>query len=385
VISPGEWSDSFEADISNFLGRRDNIIKPIGSVMAWFKVNADKSSLYVAVDNSFDTVLEDHDEIALYVDDNNDGLYPAPGDSTEGNFWAAHYASGDVIRFRPIYSTGGVGSTFLLPNPEIKVSTATGHIVYEFVIPLGTASNWQIGFNNQDQSGIFIFALDDPINYDGWWPCLNQNIFTAEGYGVITFGAVDEIPPPPQNLILENPVAQNIMLEWDQPNITDFGHFNIYWSTDGGATFPKLDSTIGVQYFLTVPSNGLYKFYVTTVDRAGHESVPSNIVETNVVIGIPETDQANSLTMIKLGPNPFTRQLYIDFRVRNETFLTVRIFDINGKLLKTLYDSKITAGMHHIGWNGKDQAGHDLQPGIYMVRFYPENGIPSTFKAVRRR
>jgi len=385
VISPGEWNDAFEVDISNFLGRKDNIYRPIGSVMAWFKVDAAKSSLYVAVDNTFDQVLEDHDEIALYIDDNNDGLYPAPGDSTEGNYWAVHYASGDVIKFRPIYNTGGVGTTFFLPNPQIKVSSATGHLVYEFVLPLGTADNWQIGFNSQDQSGIFIFALDDPTNYDGWWPCLNQNIFTAEGYGVITFGAVDGVPPPPLNLLLENPVAQNIMLKWDQPNITDFDHFNIYWSNDGGTTFPMLDSTIGVQYFLTVPNNGLYKFYVTTVDRAGHESVPSNIVETNVVIGIKEQGGLNDISMIKMGPNPFMQQLNLDFKILNETNLTIRIFDMSGKPVKTLYDSKVTAGLHHLVWNGDDRAGNDLQPGIYMVQFNTTNGNPASFKIVRER
>ncbi|MEI7725707.1 MAG: FlgD immunoglobulin-like domain containing protein [Bacteroidota bacterium] len=382
VISPGEWSDAFEVDISNFLGRRDNIFRPIGSVMAWFKVNPAKNSLYVAVDNTYDVTLEDHDEIALYVDDNNDGLYPAPGDSTEGNYWAAHYASGDVIKFRPIYNTGGVGSTFFLPNPQIKVSAATGHVVYEFVIPLGTASNWQIAFNSQSQSGAFIFALDDPANYDGWWPCQNQNIFTAEGYGVITFGAVDEVPPPPLNLTLVNPVAQNIMLGWDQPNITDFDHFNIYWSNDGGVTFPKLDSTIGVQYFLTVPSNGLYKFYVTTVDRAGHESTASNIVQTNVVIGITDPGLVNDITMVKMGPNPFTNQLNIDFKVLKETQLTILIFDVTGKQVKRLYDSKISAGMHHIKWNGTDEAGNELKPGIYMIRFFTGNGRPVSFKVV---
>ncbi len=385
VISPGEWADAFETDISNFLGRRDNIIRPIGSVMAWFKVNAAKSELYVAVDNTYDVTLEDHDEIALYVDDNNDGLYPAPGDSTEGNYWAAHYASGDVIKFRPIYNNGGVGNTFFLPSPQIKVSAATGHIVYEFVIPLGTASNWQVGFNSQSQSGIFIFALDDPTNYDGWWPCLNQNIFTAEGYGTITFGAVDGIPPPPLNLSLNNPVAQNIMLQWDQPAITDFDHFNIYWSTDGGATYPKLDTTVGVQYFITVPSNGLYMFYVTTVDKAGHESVPSNIVQTNVVIGIQEPGQGSDISMIKLGPNPFVQNLGIDVRVAHDTRLTIRVSDLNGNLMQTLYDSEISAGVQHIDWSGQDHSGNSLQPGMYMIQLFTEHGNPVTFKIVKGR
>jgi hypothetical protein len=384
VISPGEWDDAFEVDISNFLGRRDNIIRPLRSVMAWFKVNPEKTFLYVAVNNIFDTVLEDHDEIALYVDDNNDGLYPAPGDSTEGNFWAAHYASGDVIKFRPIYNNGGVGLTFYLPDPQIKVSDASGHPVYEFAIPIGKDFNWQIGFNDQDQSGIFIFALDDPTNYDGWWPCLNQNIFTAEGYGTITFGAIDLIPPPPGNLFIENPVPENIMLKWDQPDIDDFDHFNIYWSTDGGSDFSILDSTIGIQYFLTAPSNGIYAFYVTTVDRAGHESTASNTVQTDVNTGIADPDKVNAFQMIKIGPNPFDHKLSIDFRVVEETRLVINIFDINGKLVNKLYDAKAGKGEHHLDWNSSTNAGNDLPTGIYMLQFYTTIGNPVSIKIVKR-
>lgn len=384
VISQGEWSDAYEVDISNFLGRRDNIIRPVRSVMAWFKVNPEKTELYVAVNNIFDTVLEDHDEIALYVDDNGDGLYPAPGDSTEGNYWAAHYASGDVIKYRAIYNNGGVGATYYLPDPQIKVSDATGHPVYEFVLPLGTDTSWQIAFNNQDQSRIFIFALDDPTNYDGWWPCLNQNIFTAEGYGTITFGAVDGTPPSPENLVLENPVPEDIMLRWDQPDISDFDYFNIYWSNDGGLTFPLLDNTVGVQYFLTAPANGTYMFYVTTVDRAGHESTPSNTVQTDVNTGIAGPGQGNDIRMIKLGPNPFTHQLNIDFSLVNETRLAIRIFDINGKLVKILCDAKTGAGEHNLDWNGTNNEGNELQPGVYMLQFYSSNGSLPSFKIVKK-
>jgi hypothetical protein len=383
TISPGEWSDAFRTDISNFFGQRDNTPRPIGSVTGYFKVNPEKTALYVAVDNTVDAVFEDHDEVALYVDDNNDGVFPSPGDDSEGNYWAAHYASGDVIKYRPIYGNGGVGTVVFLPNPQIKASNATGHLVYEFVIPLGTDSTWQIAFNSQDQSGIFIFVLDDPVDYNGWWPCTNQNIFTAEGYGVITFGAEDLVPPPPMNLQLDNPVAQNILLHWDQPGINDFDHFNIYWSMDGGSSYTKLDTTIGVQYYYTVPANGIYYFYVTTVDQAGQESVPSNIVETNVVIGMEDFLQAGEISMIRLGPNPFRHQLGIDLRLDRPTRLEAKIVDLFGNSICTFYESGIGAGSYHLAWNGKDHSGNEAGPGVYMVRFRTAGGSIQTFKVVK--
>jgi WD40 repeat protein len=278
IISAGEWTDAFRADISDFLGTRDNTPQPIGSVIAYFKVNAAKTSLYCAVENFNDVVLEDHDEVAFYVDDNNDKAFPPTGDDSEGNYWPVHYATGDLIRYRPLYNNGGVGTTIEIPNPQIHVSASTGHVVYEFVIPLGPGENWNINFNGQSQSGICSFVLDDPSNFDGYWPVTNLNLFNPAGYGVINFGDEDEVPPPPANLALLNqPPSMDIRLTWNQPDINDFDHFNIYSSVDLGI-FNIIGTTVGVEFFYTLPSGGSYVFYVTTVDRAGHESIPSETV-----------------------------------------------------------------------------------------------------------
>ena len=381
VLSPGEWSDAFRVDLSDFLGIYDNAPDPISSVIGYFKVNAAMTELYVAVENFDDTILNDHDEIALYVDDNHDGVFPPSTDNSEGNYWAVHYASGDLIRYRPIYNTGGVGAIVLVPNAQVKVSGASGHIVYEFVIPLGTDSTWQINFNNQNQSGIFIFALDDPSSFNGWWPCLNSNIFSPAGYGVITFGATDQVPPPPNNLQLFNPVAQNIMLQWEQPDINDFDHFNIYEAVNGGS-FTLLDHTIGVQYFLTV-TNGNYRFYVTTVDQTGHESVPSNIVTADVTVGLPAL--TGEISMFKFGPNPFTDQLIIDLKTEKQTLMQAVIYDLNGIPIYTLVNSQVGQGYHHFIWNGENAEGNNLPAGIYTMVIRTGGGMFNTYKLVKIR
>jgi len=382
IISPGEWSDAFMVDLSNVLGRYDNIVRPIGSVMGYFKVNENKTALYVAVDNKNDVSLKDHDEVALYIDDNNDGSYPEPGDDSEGNYWAVYYGSGNLIKYRPIYNTGGVGTTIELVNPQIEVSDLSGHVVYEFVLPLGHDYPWQINYNANNESGLFVFVLDDPSYYTGWWPCQNMNIFTPEGYGKITFGAIDELPPPPENLQIEVGFGGKIMLHWTQPTINDFNHFNIYWLAEGSPNFTLLDTTVGVQYFYTVPSSGLYKFYVTTVDNTGHESVPSNIVQANIIIGIDEFILNEDFSSIKIWPNPFEGILNIDIEAMKETNLSIRITDMSGKLIANVFDSRISKGYHHFTWEGKMDNGKLLKPGVYLINLMSETGYIQTYKLV---
>ncbi|MCP4711713.1 MAG: hypothetical protein GY869_24100, partial [Planctomycetes bacterium] len=144
TISDGEWTDAFVVDCSDFLGTYDAEPNPIGSVMAYFKMNEEETELYLACINYNDAVLEDHDEVALYIDDNNDDVFPESGgpDISEGNYWAAYYASGCVIKYRPLFSPTGSGDVIELTDPQIAVSNATGYIVYEFVIPIG-AEYWE--------------------------------------------------------------------------------------------------------------------------------------------------------------------------------------------------------------------------------------------------
>jgi len=370
TISPGEYDCAFQIDQSDFLGKNDNSVNPIGSVMGYYMASPDKSMLYVAVENFNDVVLEDHDEIALYVDDNNDGTYPATGDDSEGNYWAVYYASGNLIRYRPIYNTGGVGTVVELTDPQIEVSIATGHMVYEFAIPLGSDQNWKINFNEQSQSGMFMFALDDPSNFDGYWPCTNPQIFNPVDYGTITFGGADQTPPAPSGLTLfwfpEAPF--NVMLDWTTAPINDFDHNNIYWSNDGGLTFNLYDETIGTQYFIELPGVANYHFYVTTMDKTGHESDPSNIAICDIISSLPENQPSKNYLVSDIQPNPFREQVSFNVSSFKASHVSILITGTDGMLIRSLFSGTLSEGTHRFVWDATTQAGVKARPGIYLMQ-----------------
>ncbi|MBI9038257.1 MAG: T9SS type A sorting domain-containing protein, partial [Bacteroidales bacterium] len=275
IISEGEWDDAFLIDNSDFLGTYDNTIVPVGSVMGYYKSNDANTELYVAYIDYNDDILVDHDEVALYIDDNNDGSFPPPEDLSEGNYWAAHYASGDVIKYRPIFNTGGVGDVIYLDDPQIAVSNSAGYVVYEFVIPIGS-EYFELNPGPEGKSSLAVFVLDDPSAFDGWWPYNNQNLFAPTGFGTMSLNAVNEIPPAPENLCASI-IESTAIIEWSMPEINDFDYFNIY--SEFNREFSLLGSTVGTQFLYDLPEFGVYQFYVTTVDNSGQESDPSETVE----------------------------------------------------------------------------------------------------------
>jgi hypothetical protein len=358
TMSAGEWDDAFLLDASDFLGQYDVMPNPVGSVPMWYKVNEAGDELYVACINYNDTELEDHDEVALYIDDNNDGMYPDPDDNSEGNYWAAYYASGCEIRYRPIYNTGGVGTVLYLENPQIAVSDATGVIVYEFMIPIGE-EDWMLN-PNDDQSRLFSFTLDDPANFDGYWPCDNPQIFLPNDYGHITFNAEDLAPTPPTNIDIAwfGSGTVDIVLEWQKPLINDFDHYNIYNYVPGGE-WEILDNTIGTQYFYQTDLDYM-EFYVTTVDYAGQESEPSEIVVYDIAIG---TEEINTDIFQSVYPNPSNGDVHISLDIPQTGNYDINICSLDGKTVQDLHTGNLKSGLHTLKWNGDH-----LQNGIYLIQ-----------------
>jgi hypothetical protein len=66
-------------------------------------------------------------------------------------------------------------------------------------------------------------------------------------------------------------------------------------------------------------------------------------------------------------PNPFAVNTTLVFSLPRRAPVTLRIFDLRGRLVKTLASGQMEAGSHTVHWNGTDQSGHPTGDGIYMA------------------
>jgi len=70
---------------------------------------------------------------------------------------------------------------------------------------------------------------------------------------------------------------------------------------------------------------------------------------------------------IKIYPNPFVTNLRIEVSLSQGQQLNCEIFDITGKLIKTLYEGR-SEGQQLLIWDGKDNRNHEVPPGVYFCR-----------------
>jgi hypothetical protein len=69
------------------------------------------------------------------------------------------------------------------------------------------------------------------------------------------------------------------------------------------------------------------------------------------------------------APNPFTRETGISYSLAAEGRVSVAVYDVAGRRVRTLVDEVMPAGEHSAAWNGRDESGAGVASGIYFVRF----------------
>jgi hypothetical protein len=70
-------------------------------------------------------------------------------------------------------------------------------------------------------------------------------------------------------------------------------------------------------------------------------------------------------------PNPFNPFTNIAFTTRVDALVSLRIYDLSGRLVRTLKTDELTgAGYHIIGWDGKDDAGFSQPSGAYLTQIW---------------
>jgi len=67
-------------------------------------------------------------------------------------------------------------------------------------------------------------------------------------------------------------------------------------------------------------------------------------------------------------PNPFNPATRIAFGLERPARVSLRIYDVSGRLVRTLVDAQLGEGRHEAFWDGKDASGAAAASGIYFCR-----------------
>lgn len=228
----------------------------------------------------------------------------------------------------------------------------------------------------EDTYAVVAPTLRDSTIADGPWRTTFRVTALTATPGVFFHSApdsgssVDNLAPfVPTNLFVAYHTGPGNYLSWDEAPVADFQYFRIYRSPDpaappSGATF--VHATTSQNWLDTAYNGGAVYYRVTAVDFAGNESAPAAPAG---VSGVGEDEARPAAATLGPGtPNPFHAATRLSFALPVAGPVTLEIFDVAGRRVRTLLEAVRPAGAQAAEWDGRDDDGRRVPAGVYLSR-----------------
>jgi len=117
---------------------------------------------------------------------------------------------------------------------------------------------------------------------------------------------------------------------------------------------------------------------------------PDNwVLEEHTEVGYVSVDEGGTwqtekaLALHQNVPNPFSRDTEIEFVVpatEEDGKIRVSAYNSLGQLVRILIDETLTAGLHTVTWDGRDEGGSAVRSGVYFCQLETSSGRMATRK-----
>jgi len=97
-----------------------------------------------------------------------------------------------------------------------------------------------------------------------------------------------------------------------------------------------------------------------------------DLVDVNADEELPQ-----EYTLSQNYPNPFNPTTTISFTLPKQNTVSLKIYDILGREVRTLLNSEQTAGVHKVTWDGKNNFGTKVASGTYLYRIVAGDFVQS--------
>ena len=87
-----------------------------------------------------------------------------------------------------------------------------------------------------------------------------------------------------------------------------------------------------------------------------------------IIMGNDQSQKPTRFFLYQNYPNPFNPTTVIKYQLAKDNLVKLQIYDVLGRLLKTLVESDQKIGNYEITWDGTDNNGNLLTSGLYLCK-----------------
>ena len=223
------------------------------------------------------------------------------------------------------------------------------HVTYESLI----SGYWDI--MHFDDTNTVNLTNTPAIHEYGHQVCGNRTVWLGPNQGqngIWLHDGASAFPISPVGMYVGVPQVTESLVTWSG---TSWGEIYVY---DGTVVTRLTDN--GILADLDPQADG------NTIVWHGNDGNDDEIFmayKTPVSTAVPE---AQSLTLFGARPNPFNPSTEILFSNSRAEALSVKIFDLRGRLVVDLGNRVYTPGDHAVAWHGRDRQGKAVPSGVYF-------------------
>jgi len=204
------------------------------------------------------------------------------------------------------------------------------------------------------------------------------------------------IPAAPTGLQVLGSGMHNILVTWNRNSEVDVAGYRVYFDTDidqppydGLVAYGFIPSPIDAAGDTTITIMGLdlqtsLYITVTAYDVSGNESPYAIPVLATATTGAGGTPLDLVLGLDQNIPNPFNPVTEIRYSLSRAGYVSLKVYDLRGRLVKTLVDGAVDAGRHEAVWRADDDSRRRVASGVYLYLLQTEEGVRTRKMAVIR-
>ncbi|MDO9026528.1 MAG: M1 family aminopeptidase [bacterium] len=276
----------------------------------------------------------------------------------------------------PIYSTVIYYKTRGDSNSaKVKINqTSTTGDIYKMPVTLSCSTQYGV----KDTMVWDSVAVSEYYNVSDTLP-LVQVLFDRQNRILKEYS--DSLPYMTLAEVMSKNKAGPIMVHWNKFTAdTTCAGYNLYRYDVIAAVFNRINQEIITDTVFTdttVTSGQEYYYNVTAVNGADtcYETKGSNLLYCVTGVAGQPADEGQGIAALRLeqnAPNPFKQLTMIKYQLTRPGLATIKVYNVQGQLVKTLFNGAQTAGRHQAQWNGRDATGNSVSSGIYFARLEAE-------------
>ncbi len=185
--------------------------------------------------------------------------------------------------------------------------------------------------------------------------------------------SIDNLAPaPPVGLAGEQSFSpEGLSLAWSANAERDLKGYAVYRGTSADFE-PSAENRVGSP---AEPSffdaewrwDAGYYYKVSAVDVHDNES-PRAVLGPDGVTGVETPGVVRTTCLHQNAPNPFNPATSIRFDLKEKGFVSLRVYDASGRMIRVLARGERAAGRYVEAWDGRDEAGRNVASGVYFCR-----------------